>query len=84
MHTKFFIQTHVKVPLNWTSLVASFILFKIPHSGDTDLLTYADNRKDYKNKTKVIRANLMNFDYDLDLDFENFFRFCDILFLVTF
>jgi hypothetical protein len=31
-----------------------------------------------KNKTKVICADLLDFDCDLDLDFEEIFRFCDI------
>ena len=34
------------------------------------------------NKTKVIRADLL--DLDLDLDFEEIFRFCDISVLVTY
>ena len=37
-----------------------------------------------KNKTKVIRANLLDFDFNLDSDFEDIFRFCDISVLVKF
>ena len=36
------------------------------------------------NKTKLIKANLMDLDLDLDLDFEDILRFCDISVLVTF
>ena len=36
------------------------------------------------NKTKVIRANLLDLDFDLDLDFEDIFRFCEISDLVKF
>ena len=37
-----------------------------------------------ENKTKVIRADLLDLDFCLDLDFEVIFRLCDILVLVTF
>ena len=36
------------------------------------------------NKTNVIRADLMAFDLDLNFDFEDIFRFCDILVFITF
>ena len=38
--------------------------------------------KNHTNKTKVIRANLL--DFDLNFDFEDSYRFYDILFLITF
>ena len=31
-----------------------------------------------QNKTTVISANLLEFDYDLDLNFYDILRFCDI------
>ena len=36
------------------------------------------------NKTKVISADLLDFDLVLDLDFCDIFRFCDISVLVAF
>ena len=36
------------------------------------------------NKTKVISADLLNFDFDLDLDSWDIFKFCDISDLVAF
>ena len=37
-----------------------------------------------KNKTKVIRADLLDFTFDLDFYFEDSFRFGNISVLVTF
>ena len=37
-----------------------------------------------KNKTKVIRANLMDLDFDSDFDFEEIFRFCNNSVMVKF
>ena len=37
-----------------------------------------------ENKTKVIRADLMDLDFNLDLDFEDFFGFCNISVMVKF
>ena len=37
-----------------------------------------------ENKTKVIFADLLDFDCDLDLDFKDIFKFCDIRVLVAF
>ena len=36
----------------------------------------------FNNKTKVIRADLL--DLDLDLDFEDIFKFCNISVMATF
>ena len=36
-----------------------------------------------KNKTKVISADLLDFDFDLELDFQDNFIFFDISVLVT-
>ena len=38
----------------------------------------------YKKKTKVIKANLLEFDCYLDFDFEDTIRFCNIPVWVTF
>ena len=40
--------------------------------------------KIYLNKTKVIRADLLDLNLDLDFDFEEIFRFCDISVFATF
>ena len=36
------------------------------------------------NKNKVIRANLLDFAFDLDFYFEDIFRFSNILVMMTF
>ena len=35
------------------------------------------------NKTNVIRADLLHFDFDLDVDFEDINRFCNISVFIT-
>ena len=37
-----------------------------------------------RNKTNVIRADLLDFDFELDVDFEDILGFCDISVLLTF
>ena len=48
-----------------------------------EVMSEKRDQKD-RNKTKVIYADLLDLDCDLDLDFKDIFRLCDISVLVAF